>query len=44
MNKLNRYFFGEGQVSAHDGLWFYGTLVTIVLIAGISGLFGLLNL
>ncbi len=26
MKKLNNYFFGEDEISAHDAGWFYGIL------------------
>jgi hypothetical protein len=32
MKKLNEYFFGEEEISTSDKLWFYGTIIAMVVI------------
>lgn len=36
MKRINRYFFESEQISISDALWFYGGLITMVVIGLIS--------
>lgn len=33
MKWLNEYFFGEEQITWSDGLWFYGAISFVILVA-----------
>jgi hypothetical protein len=35
MRKLNKFFFGEEQISLSDFLWFYGILIFTVVITAV---------
>lgn len=35
MKKLNNYFFGEDEISAHDAGWFYGLLSGSLVVTGL---------
>lgn len=38
IHKINNYFFDADQITVSDSLWFYGSIVLVLLI-GISILF-----
>lgn len=36
MKKLNNYFFESEKISLSDGLWFYGSIVSMIIIGAIG--------
>lgn len=35
MSKLNMFFFNEEVISISDGIWFYGGILTMILLGSI---------